>query len=335
MGSLNIANLLELPDLPVQLERVDKAIVKVLATDNKVVAGPLSRLSAKHGKRLRPSLLIAVTSSQGKKIDDSIISACVAIELAHIGSLVHDDIIDKASTRWDIPTVNSSDGDNIATMVGDVLFATACLEAAKVSTSIAKRIPSAIIELCDGECRELADEFNVGRNKDDYLRSIRGKTAALFSAACEIGALCSGLSAYESKSFASYGRDFGMAFQLIDDLADLLSSPELLGKPAGNDIREGVYTLPILLSLKGANAENLKNMIKKSAPIQTNKIVDILLNDGSIKRTLSMIRKYDKSAAAALGDKASTGLLNFPDQYLNWSLQNLIAKQYKSVVLAL
>jgi geranylgeranyl pyrophosphate synthase len=219
-------------------------------------------------------------------------------------------------------------------VIGDYLLAKACVEGAKISGLIGEKIASTIAKLCDGESRELASQYNVNRSQTDYLLAIEGKTASLFAAACEIGGMCAGLDSSSISSLEKYGREFGMSFQLIDDLIDLLSTAELLGKPVGNDLKEGVYTMPILLALSGNSRKRLAALLTNKKQIVLDEVVNSLVNDQSIQRTLLYAKKYNKLAVKALskspGDYAN--LIELPDAYLNYCLENLVAKKYRSTV---
>lgn len=321
--------------MPQHLSQVDKELEKVLATDNQLIAEPLARLIGAGGKRLRPTLVIATAASGGKKINKRVIAGCVAVELVHLGSLVHDDIIDNSFTRWNVPTINAKEGPNHAVIIGDYLFSKACSETATLGSEAASLVASTIARLCDGESRELGDRHNKDRSIESLLRAIDGKTAALFSASCQIGGLCAGLDADKIAALGQYGHQLGVAFQLIDDLLDFLSTPKLMGKPVGSDVAEGTYTMPLLLALSGPNSNKVRTLLANRKASCT-EITEILLNDGSIEKTILEIKKYNRSAGKALGSfndtSAKVGLKNLPDVYLNWSLSNLIAKSYRPTV---
>lgn len=327
MKTTELATLLGIPKLPAYIEQIERELEKVLVKDNPSLREPALRLIKSGGKRLRPFFVIAAASSQGGNVGDDVIVSCAAIELAHIGTLVHDDIIDDADVRWGIPTVNAKEGVSNAILVGDYLLALASAEAAKVSKEVAYIIASTIAEMCDGQSQETNDNYNVERSIESYLETIYKKTAALTSAACRIGALCADLPSKQVEALARYGEAFGMAFQITDDLLDLLSTTEAMGKPVGNDIKEGVYTLPLLLALQGEDRDEVRLWLEKnpiSKPKQ-NKIVETLRRSGAFDATLKETRRYNDIAAASVRDlgKNNTveGLVRLPDAYLNWALK--------------
>ncbi len=333
MASFEFASHLGFPQLPRYLAQVETVMNRALAEDDFLLQPAMERLLRGSSKRLRPSLVLALATSQGQLVDKTLINAAAAVELVHIGSLVHDDIIDHAATRWNVPTISSKEGTDQAILAGDYFFATACLLASSISPAAGQLIARTIRDLCDGEAREVAEQFKIDRTIPSLTKAIRGKTAALISAACQLGGLCAGLAAPKIKILATYGESFGMSFQLIDDVLDLLSTPELCGKPVGNDIKEGVYTLPLLLSLQSPSAETIKPWLTKNTTVSMSEITDLLLKDGSIQKTITEAQKYNKTASSALKNLPNAArLMELPSTYLNWAFQNLVAEPYNASV---
>jgi len=249
MKTFNGADLVHFSDLPKYLEIIEKELINILPIDSLYISDPVRRLINAKSKRIRPSILLGIVANLDGEINDEVISACVAIELVHIASLIHDDIVDHANTRWLIPTINSKEGLEYAVIIGDYIFAKANEKAASVSQEVALVIARTIALICDGEARELTDEFNINRSMSSLIKCIEGKTAALISAACNIGGLCSGLPSKDIYALNKFGYYFGISFQFIDDLLDFLSNEKILGKAVANDVREGVYTMPTLLGI--------------------------------------------------------------------------------------
>lgn len=326
----DIATALKLPTLPHELTRVETELNKVLKTTSKQLSAPLERLMSVHGKRLRPSLVIATAASQGKAIDNTVIRACTAIELIHLASLVHDDVIDNAATRWNIPTIHKQEGSGVAIVVGDYLLARAFQTAATINTEAATIIGTTIARLCEGQAAELAAQYDIERSQDSLMEAITGKTASLMAAACHIGALCSNATAAETTTLITYGTNLGIAFQLIDDLLDLISTPELFGKPVGNDIPEGVYTMSLIFGLAGAHQKALKQAVKTK---DTDTITRLLIADGSIKRSIDEIKQYNQQAEQALGkSERLAGLRHLPRAYFETVMTQLVAVAYKKAI---
>lgn len=301
-------------------------------------ADPLIKMAAaRHvlapSKRLRPLIALAVVAAYNKPINQTVINAGAAIELMHIASLVHDDIIDKAELRRGIPTINSQEGPDQALIVGDYLLAKACVVAAAVSAEAAQIVAQAMARICDGQSSEVADQYNIDRDGERMLASIQGKTAELFAAACQVGGICAGATPKQLNALRLYGEQFGMAFQLIDDVLDFVSTEELLGKAIGNDVVEGVYTMPVLLALHGREQEAVRNALaERSQP--TSAFTELLIDEFAIGQTIEVAKRFAKSAALALRPLAHKerdiqALVEFPSAYLAWSLSTLVAPEYR------
>ena len=177
------------------------------------------------------------------------LQGAVAVELVHLASLYHDDVMDEALVRRNVESVNARFGNLVAIVAGDFLLARSAEIAASLGTEIAGLLANTLGLLCQGQVTEVRSAFSTERTEDDYLRTIEGKTAALMSTSCRIGALTGGLPRTEVDVLTNFGRCFGMLFQLRDDILDVVATDEELGKPAGQDLAEGIYTLPVLLAL--------------------------------------------------------------------------------------
>src|SRR5689334_16276813 len=175
MSELNLSARLNMPKLPVYLLRLQNELELIVASDNATLSTPITRLVRSGGKRLRPSLMFATVASQGKRIDKAVIKAATAIELVHLASLVHDDIMDNSQTRWGAPTISSQDGASQAIVTGDFLLAKACQTAALVNSEAAAIVASTIVQLCEGQSRELSNQFNSERTTNSLLMAIEGK----------------------------------------------------------------------------------------------------------------------------------------------------------------
>jgi heptaprenyl diphosphate synthase len=336
MSALDLPSLLGIPKLSSYLKQIDTALATSLEDASPLIQAAGKRQLLASGKHLRPAMVLAVVHAMGKPINKRVIAACASIELAHISSLIHDDLIDNASSRRGIPTINSQEGMEQAIIVGDYLLVEACKQAATINTAAVEIVATAIGKICDGQSREVADQYNIERDGDNMLASIRGKTAELFAAACRLGGLCAGLPPKELDALTAYGQQFGMAFQLLDDVLDLISTDELLGKPVGNDIVEGVYTMPILLALHGTQAKTVRAILEqKERPNLA--FVTLLITEYAIGKTLEVADAFNGQATAALqilGKKDTDRLALFPGAYVGWALNNLVAPEYKATLQA-
>jgi geranylgeranyl pyrophosphate synthase len=256
---VNIVEELHLPGLEQALVRVEEALVSSTAVGGDPflteIAGHLVNAG---GKRLRPALVIAAASAcrdgsaapgADLTVSDEVIQGGVAVELVHLGSLYHDDVMDEAEHRRGVESVNARWGNLVAILAGDFLLARASEIAASLGTEVAGLLARTIGQLCEGEVGQLRYAFDADRPEEAYFTSIAGKTASLMATSARIGALVSGAPRPWVEALTEYGRSVGITFQIWDDVRDLVCSDEHLGKPAGHDMVEGTYTLPVLRAL--------------------------------------------------------------------------------------
>jgi heptaprenyl diphosphate synthase len=249
--------------MPALRERVEKRLQTAVESDDPAMAEMASHLVRAGGKRLRP-LLTALSSTAGSgpsAVGDDAVTGGVACELVHVGSLHHDDVIDEADTRHGVDSVNARWGNLRAILSGDFLLARASELAASLGTEVAGLLAATIGRLCEGEVRELQFAYRPDRGVADYAAAIEGKTAALYATACRIGALVAELPRDQVDALTDFGLHYGMAFQVVDDILDVVASDEELGKPAGHDMAEGVYNLPVLRTLTGAGGSELRTLL--------------------------------------------------------------------------
>lgn len=269
-----------------------------------------SHLIVAGGKRLRPVLTVVAAAAGDARpvwettVDDIVLGG-VACELVHLGSLYHDDVMDESPTRRGVETVNARWGNLQAILAGDFLLARASEIAASLGTEVAGLLARTIGWLCEGQIEELRHTYDPNRAEDSYLRSIRGKTASLYATSARIGGLVTGLPADRVEALTAFGDAYGMLFQIVDDILDLTSTDDKLGKPAGHDMVAGVYTLPVLrtLSAGGADAERLHAML--GAPLddagRTEALAIVRRGDG-VGATLDVAGDFVATAVTALDD---------------------------------
>ena len=300
-------------NLPKLLDLVDKKLKGLVPED----IGGLKRMLYANGKRLRPGLVIAIAHHSNKKIDDKVINAAAAVELVHLASLVHDDIIDGGTLRWGKATINSKEGLDSAILAGDYLFAKGCALASKVSAKAGEAMSETITELCVGQAIELNDQSNTNRREESLLSAIKGKTSSMFIASCKLGGLASELDDSQIKLLCEFAENFGITYQYLDDIKDFMETPGTTGKSVGNDIREGNYTLPVILSLQGPNKDSLKKLLI-SSEASDEQVLDILKKDNSILRTKEQAEKYKQKALQALNKLDNTDLAQELKSFANY-----------------
>ena len=303
------APLLLVPGLDDDLHRVEKAMVDSVKAGDPFLTEVASHLITAGGKRLRPALAVAVgrlAPGCDGSVSDDVIMGGVAVELVHLGSLYHDDVMDEARTRRNVESVNARWGNLVAILAGDFLLARASEIAASLGTEVAGLLAATIGRLCEGQVRELAQTFDVSRSEESYLASISGKTASLMSTACRIGALTSGYSREGVDGFTAFGQQVGMVFQIVDDILDVVATDEELGKPAGKDMMEGVYTLPVIRALAAESNEALRKLLGN--PLSASEVEAaraLVKGNGAVGAAKGVAREYAAMAAKAFDTVAA------------------------------
>jgi heptaprenyl diphosphate synthase len=295
--------LLELDTVPADLVRVEDALRAAVRSDDPYLTEVASHLILAGGKRGRPAFAIGAAATARPMMDtvpQEAIQGGVSVELVHLGSLYHDDVMDEATTRRTVESVNAKWGNLQAILAGDFLLAKASEIAASLGTEVAGLLAATIGRLCEGQVLELQHTYNATRTEDAYLRSIEGKTASLFATASRIGAITSGQSRDRVEALTAFGIAYGMAFQIVDDILDIVATDEQLGKPAGHDLIEGVYTLPVIRALAAGN-EPLAAML--GAPLTLDEMHEarrLVRASGEIASSMQTALDYVRRADAAL-----------------------------------
>jgi octaprenyl-diphosphate synthase len=231
-----------------ELDRVSEEIWRIVADDNVLVADVNRHLMGMKGKMFRPTLLL-LSSSVMERPSARATTLAAVVELIHLGTLVHDDSVDHSALRRGMPTVNSLFSHQVSVLMGDYLYTRALRETVRGGDFDALRVlTEAASDMTLGEIRQLSAVDRLAFSEGDYDALIRAKTASLFSAACEVGALCG--APPHREALARYGERLGMAFQVADDLLDYTEAQEMTGKPSGLDLREHKVTLPLIAALR-------------------------------------------------------------------------------------
>mgnify|MGYP000843552833 CR=1 FL=1 len=266
-----------------ELAAVEKELASVINSQVELVTEIGCHLLRAGGKRLRPALYI-LCSKSGRAERTTTLPVAVAIELIHMATLVHDDVIDNAATRRGLATANACWGNSVSVLAGDFLFAKAfALVAAHGGVEALQVLTKTICAICEGEISQARDLFNPEQTEETYLARIGQKTADFIAASCELGALSAGLPAADVYALRQYGRAIGMAFQITDDLLDITASSDQVGKPVGNDLRQGVLTLPVIYAMHNSpHGEELRRLIAARA-----------MSDVDIEQGLALIRDTD------------------------------------------
>lgn len=234
-----------------ELEVVEERLRQSVEVDQSRLEGVLRYVLDSGGKRIRPALVILAFKSHNTDETDRVLPLAAAVELLHTATLVHDDLLDGSLMRRGNPTLNVDLSTGAVILVGDYLFARAAdLAAETQSVPVVSIFAQTLMTICGGELKQAFAEGEWRRTKEDYLQSIFSKTASLFAASGESGALLSGAPPATVRALRDYGYNLGMAFQIVDDILDFTGDEEELGKPIGSDLRQGTITLPLLLFLE-------------------------------------------------------------------------------------
>ena len=295
--------LLSLPTMADDLQRIEAALRAAVRTSDDYLTEMATHLIQAGGKRLRPVLSAAAAAAGGAVVSDEVIQGGVAVELVQVGSLYHDDVIDEAETRRGTISVNARWGNHRAILAGDFLLARASEIAASLGAEVAGLLGATIGRLVEGQIGELQSQYRPERSVEQYLASITGKTASLFSAASRIGGIVADLPRAAIDQLTTYGLAYGMVFQIVDDVLDLTATDAELGKPSGHDLVEGVYTLPVILTLQagGTAADELADLIGQ--PIEgasLDKALAIVRSSPGLHEAIAVARWWADQASGAV-----------------------------------
>lgn len=297
---MELAEALGVPTLAGDLGRVEAALKSAVQTDDPFLTDVATHLIGAGGKRLRPMLALCAGCAGGARpASEDVVSGAVAVELVHLGSLYHDDVIDEAETRRGVESVNARWSNIVAILAGDFLLARASGLAASLGVEVAGILAATIGELCKGQVLELQRLFDVDRDETAYFGSIEGKTAALMASSCRIGALMGGLPRAAVDALTDFGRQVGMIFQIVDDVLDLTASEAELGKPAGLDLAEGIYTLPVIYALR--DSAELRHLL--GGPLDAEGVAlgrKLACGNGSVASALAVAEGHAAAAVRTL-----------------------------------
>lgn len=293
-----------MPTMVDDLSKVETELMESARSDDPYLTEIATHLIRAGGKRVRPGFCIAagaMRSPDPTPADLDLVRAAVSVELVHLGSLYHDDVMDDAITRRTVASVNAEWGNLKAILAGDFLLARASEIAASLGVEVAGLLAATIARLCEGQVLELRHTYDTTRTEAAYLHSIDGKTAALLATACRIGAIVAGLPAEQTDALTTFGSAYGTAFQIVDDVLDLVSTPEEQGKPTGHDMREGVYTLPVIRALAGGRGDELRPLLTdRMSDDDLAAAVAIVRDDGWIDGAIAVARGHARRALDSL-----------------------------------
>lgn len=316
----------EIPGLAGELEQVEEYLRELGrdALEREPLSGIVGTVMDQKGKRIRP-LLILLTGRLGKdylSVSDRLCRLSAVVELTHTASLIHDDIVDDSPLRRGRPTVQARFGKDMAVYAGDFLLS-------KILSYLMEHdmtrdgglLARSMSDMCCGELSQYEARFDTETTEKRYFGSILGKTAALFETSCRLGALESGCSDEEVREAASFGRDFGVLYQLRDDMLDFTSNVETEGKPGNCDFIGGVYTLPVLYTFGTSAGQELRELAVRAAHGDTGEAVlmrmlELISVSGGMEYLRVVMTRYEFSAI--------TSLHSFPDCPARRAMESLL-----------
>jgi geranylgeranyl pyrophosphate synthase len=288
---------LEAPDATLEaeirarLDRVEEALEKAVVADSDLLASTARHLLAAGGKRIRP-MLVLLSGYVGDPGDPRLIPGSVSIELVHLATLYHDDVIDESTDRRGVPSANARWTNTVAILTGDYLFARASELSSDLGPEICRLLARTIAVLCDGQIREVDASGSLEQTEASYLEVIRRKTGVLIATSCRLGGMLADGEEADLETLEAFGDSLGMAFQLSDDIMDLTASQLELGKEPGTDLREGVYTLPVLHALHdGPHGDELQLLLAHGAPDgeRVDRALELIRDGGSVEHARAAV----------------------------------------------
>ncbi|AEG59883.1 polyprenyl synthetase family protein [Desulforamulus ruminis] len=277
------------------LRVVEQEIAKVVQSRDSLLTQTSMHLLNAGGKRLRPAFALLA----GRFYDcdkERLLPLAVALELIHMASLVHDDVVDASMTRRGIPTVKANWGNGISMHTGDYLFAKSLvLISTYKDPFIARVLADTSVKMCEGEIHQISTAYSANQTWRDYFYRIKRKTALLIAASCQLGAVAAGAPENEHRRLGRFGHHLGMAFQITDDILDMVADQRELGKPIGGDLRQGILTMPVIYSLeKSSQRERLRELveIRDKTEAQVVEAIEIIKEAGGIHYAVAASQKY-------------------------------------------
>ncbi len=302
-----------------RLEQVEMRLREATTSDDPFLT-EIAQHHLEGGKRYRP-LLAQVTAELGGADNNDPVEAGVAVELVHLGSLYHDDVIDEADSRRGHTSVNDNWTNTIAILAGDFLLARASEIAAPLGAEAVALLAQTYALLCEGQMLELQLTDDLDHGPEAYLTVIEKKTASLIRTSARLGAMAGGADDATIEAATTWGHQVGIVFQMADDVLDLVATEDFLGKPAGSDMLEGTFTLPVLYAMADTDGNRIRDLLRAGKPHHRSaidEVIEIVRSGGHIERSIREAEKHITRAdkAAAMSDPSVTKILRSLGGYL-------------------
>lgn len=281
------------------LKLVEEELFRFVANDFPILKESAVHLLAAGGKRLRPAFTLLAGKFYNYRLED-ILPVAVSLELIHMATLVHDDVVDASMTRRGKPTVKALWGNIVSVQTGDYLLAKALELISRINNPEISRILAVVsVEMCQGEIQQIKTSYDMRQNIRNYYYRIRRKTAMLIEASCRLGAIVTGAPRRQIWALGAYGHALGMAFQIVDDVLDVTAEAKELGKPIGGDLRQGIMTLPIIVALERLPQRGILEEIvikEDKSEVDVSRAIDLIIGTGAINESMRWANLYIKKA---------------------------------------
>ena len=298
----SIKDMVPLPHVWAKVDQTENRLMQASEASDPFLTKIAQHLLSAGGKRFRP-LLAQIAADFGPADDHRAIEAGVAVELIHVGSLYHDDVIDEAVTRRGAPSVNANWTNTVAILAGDFLMARASeVAATHLGQEGVRLLAQTYAELVEGQTMELQLDFDLDHDPEAYYRVIGGKTAALIRTSARLGAMATDAEESVVEALSAWAWELGLVFQIADDALDLVATEAFLGKPAGSDILEGKMTLPVLYAAAGPDGDRIRNVLGDAPYSQeaVSEVISIVRDGGYVDQSLNDAEQRIASADAAI-----------------------------------
>jgi len=307
------------------LKKVEKELTSFLLVEEPILSQTCVYSLQAGGKRMRPGFILLA----GKFFEyefEKLLPVAMAIELIHMATLVHDDVVDASLTRRGRPTVAVTWGNTVSIATGDFLMAKSLELISKIDNpEVSKMLANVSVEMCQGEIQQIKCSYDVKQDFKQYYYRIRRKTALLIGLSCKLGAMVSNASKRNVWIIGTYGYCLGIAFQIVDDILDITADPKVLGKPVGGDIRQGIMTLPMISAIKNLeNPERLKEILsqEEKSDQEVAEAIELIKISGGIEESRMMVSRYIKKSIKYLDE-----LPEVPTKNALYELANFVGER--------
>ena len=293
---------------PGRHDEIETFFRETFTTDNPLITEAVRRMLAAGGKRLRPRITLLAAQTHDANAQRHLELAAY-MELIHVATLIHDDVVDNAQTRRGVNATAIDYGNRISVLAGDYLFAWIFKNVtAQYAPPIPNILSATLAEICDGEVLQLRSLGDLALSLNDYVEIVTRKTASLFAASAQCGAIAGGAPPQDIEALRRFGLAYGVAFQMRDDLLDVTADAAAVGKPVGNDLAERKMTIPLILALQSGNGE-FRGMVERFYAGREQGAAAVLEGiraSGGVEATRATIGQYAKRAEDALADLEDT-----------------------------